>query len=260
MSDEKVEYVPKRNKLGEFSEDHDEVKPAAGRGLTAGPKSGNAGVSARAGALVLEAYPTAQKFEIGWRSWDDDSAPEVMSILGPGNTVISDDPDDFRVINDILIDLEGANMRGSSSWEKLSNEQWMFTIKQPKPVPAEPLRPPLTDQQRFTNKLRGHNFMPPKAELKKIPPIGTYTETPLDEIPIQQHYFSRSGAGNWYVAEYDPKSGTAWGYADLTGSTGEWGQFDMVELEQLHVGWTVIERDCHFGSPRNMGTIRSLGY
>jgi hypothetical protein len=129
-----------------------------------------------------------------------------------------------------------------------------------KPAPVEPVRPELDAEQRFTNKLRGHNFMPPKAELKKIPPIGTYNETPLDEIPIRQHYFSRSGAGNWYVAEYDPEFGTAWGYADLTGSTGEWGQFDMVELEQLHVGWTVIERDCHFGTPMNMGTIRSLGY
>lgn len=129
-----------------------------------------------------------------------------------------------------------------------------------KPAPVEPRRPELTAEQRFTNKLRGHNFLPPKAELKKLPPLLTYAETPLEEIPILQHYFTRSGAGNWYVAEYDPASGHAWGYADVTGGTGEWGTFDLVELEQLHVGWTVIERDCHFGSPRNMEEIRTRGY
>jgi hypothetical protein len=111
---------------------------------------------------------------------------------------------------------------------------------------AEPRRAPQTPAQKMVDRLRGHKFYPPKAQLSKFPPVGTNDETPLEEIEIHGHYFTRGGAANWYVAEYDPATGHAWGYADITGSTGEWGSFDMVELEQLHVGWTVIERDCHF--------------
>lgn len=116
-----------------------------------------------------------------------------------------------------------------------------------------------TPQQKITDKLRGHKFYPPKRDLAKLPATGTYAETPLDEIPIQQHYFTRGGGANWYVAEYDPATGHAWGYADLTGQSGEWGSFDMVELEELRVGMTVIERDCYF-SKASFGEISARGY
>jgi hypothetical protein len=60
---------------------------------------------------------------------------------------------------------------------------------------------------------------------------------------IHAHYFI--GGCDWYLAELDPETGLAFGYADL--GCGEWGYFDLVEMEhQLIQGWMVIDRELGF--------------
>jgi len=98
---------------------------------------------------------------------------------------------------------------------------------------------------------RGHEFVP-GALLAGIPGLHDTEHTPLAQKMLHIHYFV--GGCDWYVAELDHETGLAFGYADL--GCGEWGYFDLVEMEKtIAHGWLVIERDIHF-RPR---TAKELG-
>ncbi len=55
-----------------------------------------------------------------------------------------------------------------------------------------------------------------------------------------------SAAWTWYVTEYDPATGEAFGF--VRGFADEWGYFDVRDLEALNraKGYNVVERDEHF--------------
>ena len=60
---------------------------------------------------------------------------------------------------------------------------------------------------------------------------------------IYAHYFVASC--DWYVAEFDPTTGDAFGFADL--GCGEWGYFNLAQLESLLVHkFMVIDRELDF--------------
>jgi hypothetical protein len=93
---------------------------------------------------------------------------------------------------------------------------------------------------------RGHAFYPTREQM---PPALYSTEnTPLEQTVIAAHYFI--GGNDWYIAEYDPETGTAFGYTCLNMDTdnAEWGYVSLPELEQVRLGslGAVIERDCHW--------------
>jgi hypothetical protein len=91
---------------------------------------------------------------------------------------------------------------------------------------------------------RRHKFFSPTV-LARIPRLRGTLDTPLAEIVIYLHYFV--GNSDWYVAELDPATGLAFGYADLGMGTPDWGYFDLVELEKTVVnGLFVIERELQF--------------
>jgi len=56
---------------------------------------------------------------------------------------------------------------------------------------------------------------------------------------IHLHYFVRDC--DWWVCEYDPATGTAFGYARLHGddTNAEWGYVNLPELEALHQQGTI---------------------
>jgi hypothetical protein len=65
----------------------------------------------------------------------------------------------------------------------------------------------------------------------------------LEQKLIHGHYFI--GSCDWYVAEFDPTTCDAFGFADL--GCGEWGHFNLVELESLLVHkFMVIDRELDF--------------
>ena len=98
---------------------------------------------------------------------------------------------------------------------------------------------------------RGHAFIT-KTMVQKIPPFYATESVELPDKQLYAHYFV--GGCDWYVAELDPPSGDAFGYADL--GHGEWGYFNLIEMENTVVdGWVVVERDLHF-QPQ---TARELG-
>ncbi|MBG0738825.1 DUF2958 domain-containing protein [Paeniglutamicibacter antarcticus] len=108
--------------------------------------------------------------------------------------------------------------------------------------PAPPVK--FTEPNR---KIRGHNFYAPKAVLSKVPALGATEDTPLEEKKFHLHYFT-GGAANWYIAEYDPATGKAFGLMDPSGrGDGSWGYVSLPELEAYNPsGYRVIERDCYF--------------
>jgi Protein of unknown function (DUF2958) len=104
---------------------------------------------------------------------------------------------------------------------------------------------------------RGHAFLPPKAVLSKIPALYATEKTDPDDKIIHAHYFS--AGSDHYVAELDPETGEAFGYARLAAfpEGAEWGYFDLSELEQVnaHGGLVIVERDCHW-QPRKFSEIK----
>jgi hypothetical protein len=66
--------------------------------------------------------------------------------------------------------------------------------------------------------------------------------------------FNPTGAGTWYIAEYDPETRTAYGLAVL--DAAELGYFSMAELVSFRGDFGLpIERDLHW-KPRRLSECR----
>jgi hypothetical protein len=106
----------------------------------------------------------------------------------------------------------------------------------PIPMPPAAAKLPETQRQR-----RGHKFYP---NMEKWPALSATEDVAAQDKTIVAHYFGP--VGDWYIAEVDRESGTAFGYASLASQPGsaEWGYIPLPELEQLNVGPFVgVERD-----------------
>jgi hypothetical protein len=103
---------------------------------------------------------------------------------------------------------------------------------------------PLTETLR---RRRGHRFYPTAAEARAIPGLYETEDVPAPDKTLHVHYFV--GGSDWWIAEYDPETGMAFGYACLGDPQGaEWGYPDLTELEAVAVqrGVFVVERDLHW--------------
>lgn len=76
------------------------------------------------------------------------------------------------------------------------------------------------------------------------PELYDTEEVAMDDKTIWAHFFGPSQ--DWYIAELDPETGEAMGYCDLGLGFPEWGYVFLPELEEVLVGFTIIERDCHW--------------
>lgn len=108
-------------------------------------------------------------------------------------------------------------------------------------------------------KLRGHAFMPPKSVLKAIPKLYGTENQKTSDVTAHIHYFA--GRCNWYITEYDPETGEAFGVADL-GHGPELGYISLPEMESTIAETSqglpiVIERDCYWSKQR-LGEIPSI--
>lgn len=106
-------------------------------------------------------------------------------------------------------------------------------------------------------KRRGHNFLPPKAILDKIPKLYETENIPIPDKMVWLKYFG--GAGTWYITELHEDRELGFGYCDLGVDMPEWGYVSLVELEELSVagGMIIIERDCWF-DPKPVNSIPEI--
>lgn len=104
--------------------------------------------------------------------------------------------------------------------------------------------------------LRGHPFLP--DDISDIPALGATEETSLAAKTIYLRFFTNAGSAYWLIAEIDPETLEAFGYAEIIPGGGEWGYISLTELRDLHVATSIIpvivERDLHF-TPRPFSEI-----
>lgn len=93
----------------------------------------------------------------------------------------------------------------------------------------------------------------PKRVAVTVPPLYA-TEDEGDPIARVKLFSSVSG-WTWYVTEYDPATGEAFGLVE--GFADEWGYFSIPEMEALNRlrGFNVVERDEHF-DPAPVSRVR----
>jgi hypothetical protein len=106
--------------------------------------------------------------------------------------------------------------------------------------------------------VRGHDFYPPLVDLAKIPDLYATDGQAFEEKVCHIHYFT--GGSDWYIAELDPSTGLAFGWARVNYPEGEWGYVHLVELEELYIVPTarqgyltlpvLVERDLDFTPTR----------
>ncbi len=91
---------------------------------------------------------------------------------------------------------------------------------------------------------RGHRFYPHNP----TPGLYDTDEVSAAEKIITEHYFCATG--DWWICEYDPDEGQAFGYARLANMPDctEWGYINLVELETVngHDGLTIVERELNW--------------
>ena len=80
---------------------------------------------------------------------------------------------------------------------------------------------------------RGHAFYPPAEQLAAIPGLYGTEPVPTPDKVLHLHYFT--GPCDWWIAEYDPATGDAFGYACLGApDLAEWGYTNLADLEALY--------------------------
>lgn len=110
-----------------------------------------------------------------------------------------------------------------------------------------------TETQR---KRRGHNFLPPKRDLARIPGLGGQESAGTAAI-IHLHYFV--GGWDWYITELDPATGEVFGVvtSPMTGPEGEYGYSSLAEMEGVRAGINVVERDLDW-QPVPLSAVRGV--
>lgn len=87
-----------------------------------------------------------------------------------------------------------------------------------------------------------------KPILRATPALYANEELPADQVPIRAKFFTPWGSWTWYMTEYDPETGRAFGFVTShMCPEGELGYFMIPELAELRGSWGLtIERDMYF--------------
>ena len=87
-----------------------------------------------------------------------------------------------------------------------------------------------------------------KEILKKLPPLYGNENKKPDEIKVPLKLFNPSGIGTWYITEYNPETGIAFGWCDL--GYPELGYIYLNELLSIRV-----ERDIYWDSNTTLSEV-----
>lgn len=92
--------------------------------------------------------------------------------------------------------------------------------------------------------VRRHQLLPANV-VRKLPAIYSQSET--DDPIVYVKLFSPYTNAVWYLTEYDPSDGQAFGWADLGMGGGELGYINIPELEGANKrGLPLVERDLYW--------------
>jgi len=97
-----------------------------------------------------------------------------------------------------------------------------------------------------------------KAILKAVPPIGTYDTAESKDIPVVAKFFNPCGRSTWFMCEYDPESGIAFGFVrgEFDETCDELGSFSIPEMEAIKLPFELgIERDINFGRGHTLAEV-----
>ena len=83
-------------------------------------------------------------------------------------------------------------------------------------------------------------------EIERTTPGLYETDGQGMEATATAHFFSPLSGWDWYMTEYDPETGEAFGFC--SGPFPELGYFSIREFEEINRrhGFELIERDAHF--------------
>lgn len=86
---------------------------------------------------------------------------------------------------------------------------------------------------------------------KRFNEIGCQDGKGEDAVVVLK-IFNPTGAGTWYLTEYDPDNRLFFGFASIHGGLDdEWGYVSLTEMEQVKLPFGLtLERDLHFGTPK----------
>jgi hypothetical protein len=94
-----------------------------------------------------------------------------------------------------------------------------------------------------------------KAIERLCPAIGTTDGKPAAERKVPAKFFNPTGAGTWYVLEYDPAERLCFGLAHITDE--ELGYFGLAELEAVRGRFGLgIERDIHWDPATTLADVQ----
>lgn len=103
--------------------------------------------------------------------------------------------------------------------------------------------------------IRKHQLLPATLA-RKIPRLRS-TDGQGEDATAYVKLFSPYSNAVWYITEYDPSTGEAFGWADLGFGMGELGYISIPELEGLHKrGLPLVERDLYW-KPRPLGQAKT---
>lgn len=103
-----------------------------------------------------------------------------------------------------------------------------------------------------------------KAILEALPPLYANEDKEADETPVIVKLFNPMGKGTWYITEYNPEDGTAFGFAELGDpDCAELGYVNLYELVnfrrrvEVEIGFPLNEvytgtPDCLLGIERDI--------
>ncbi len=93
--------------------------------------------------------------------------------------------------------------------------------------------------------------------LKLFRELGCQSES--EDPTVVCKFFNPTGAGTWFVTEYDEESKTFFGYVSIFGDhCDEWGSFSLEELESFRGKFGLsIERDLYF-KPMKFSEVNKL--
>lgn len=95
-----------------------------------------------------------------------------------------------------------------------------------------------------------------KEILKKVPNLYSQDGKGLEAIAYAK-FFNPCGDGTWFMSEYNPEDGRAFGLVMMNGEA-ELGYFSILELEAVTLKFGLyIERDIHF-QPKSLAECKKV--